>query len=284
MNKRLFSHLSSQVWLQTYSGMQRSHFFFVADSQWLFNAREFLWQRHLSSPRIQQSYYHIAGDISYVSRIECRLSFIKRDSTLSSRMIAPTFWPFKCQGNKRNPTLWFGRNWIRQRMGEALQCYNEHARRGVRQTNSERKGRLNVLGMWQTVGEGTLTPVRMLLGRFQVSHPPPPFHTRMSSLPEGNQVGSHIRGKDGKESASAGCLVKTGLLYGEVLASGRGHEAWPERGPHGHKLWGQNLNITSINAWPKYCVCEAEFSISSPDLNWHLGPLFTLVMTDFSTC
>lgn len=88
--------------------------------------------------------------------------------------------------------------------------------------------------------------------------------------------GSHIRGKDGEESPSAGCLVKTGLLYGVVLASGQGHEAGPERGPHGHKLWGQNLNITSINAWPKYCVCETEFSISSPDLNWHLGFLHLL--------
>lgn len=88
--------------------------------------------------------------------------------------------------------------------------------------------------------------------------------------------GSHIRGKDGKESASAGCLVKTGLLYYLVLVWGPRHEAWPERGPHGHKLWGLNLNITSIKTWPKYCVCEADFSIPSPDLNRHLGFLHLL--------
>jgi len=36
-------------------------------------------------------------------------------------------------------------------------------RRGLRQTNSEGKGGLNVVGMWQTVGEGTLTPTHILL-------------------------------------------------------------------------------------------------------------------------
>lgn len=47
-----------------------------------------------------------------------------------------------------------GGGWERQRRCAVT---NEHPRRGVRQTNSERKGRLNVLGMLPTGLEGALT-------------------------------------------------------------------------------------------------------------------------------
>lgn len=90
----------------------------------------------------------------------------------------------------------FVRNWIgdrrreRERRRRRCDAANGRARREVRQTNSERKGRLNVVGMWQTVGEGTLTPAHMLTAGFQVSQPSSPVHTQTPSLPEGNQVGS----------------------------------------------------------------------------------------------
>lgn len=78
--------------------------------------------------------------------------------------------------------------WERQRRGAVT---NEHPRRGVRQTNSERKGRLNVLGMLPTGLEGALTPSPRATPRASrcLAPPPPSLRRRMSCLREGNQFG-----------------------------------------------------------------------------------------------
>lgn len=171
-------------------------------------------KRHLSSTGIYCCYYPITESMNYVSCAEGRLTYIwsvkerfllfhwlifyivkqliRGNNDTESQVI-------KCKCNqvawvRPKKTLWSVRNWITEGEDETGSSTghvtNEHARPGVRQTNSERKDRLNVVGMWQTVGESTLTSVHMLLGGFQVSHPSSHVHTRMSSLPEGNQVGS----------------------------------------------------------------------------------------------
>lgn len=219
-------------------------------------------KRHLSSTGIYCCYYPITENMSYVSCTEGRLTYIWSVKERFLLFHWQIFYIVKrlIRGNndvnlrllnsnvislawvRPMKTLWFVRNWITEGEDETGSSIgdvtNEQARPGVRQTNSERKGRLNVVGMWQTVGEGTLTPAHMLLGRFQVSHPPPTFtHGCQASLKETRSVPlgkSYKSGEDGKESASAGRLVKTRLLCCLVLVWGQLHKAWPERGLYGH--------------------------------------------------
>lgn len=111
----------------------------------------------------------------------------------------------------------------------------------------------------------TVTLAHMLLGRLQVSQPPPLFtHGCEGSLKEARLVlvGKSYNRRRGSESASVGCLVRAGLLYTLVLIWGQLHKAGAKRGPHGYKTQGLNLNITSIKTWPTYNVCETEFSTS----------------------
>lgn len=97
------------------------------------------------------------------------------------------------------PVIWSA-GWERQRHCAVT---NARPRRGVRRTNSERKGRLNVLGfLWPTVGERCDDP--------PAPHAPlrvsrclallPPFANGCHVPPEGNRSapgrGSHIRGKE----------------------------------------------------------------------------------------
>lgn len=165
----------------------------------------------------------------------------------------------------------------RQRMGEAAgwtcQMWSQTDKQW--EERQVKCGR-NVTDRWGR----HVDPVPHATGRFQVSHPPPPF-TRgcQASLKETRAVplGKSYKSSQGsEESASAGQLVKTRLLCCLVLVWGQLREAWPERGPHGHKLPELNLNITSVKTWPKYCVCGADFSILSPDIRWHLS-FFTLL-------
>lgn len=116
-------------------------------------------KRHISSTRIYSCYYHIMWNMSSISSIEAGYaSFIRRDSK-------------RC--TVHDALLNLLRPESQDVRGSSVMT--EHGRRAVRQTNSERKRRLNVLGMWQTVGEGALAPAHMQLGGFQVSRPPPPF-------------------------------------------------------------------------------------------------------------
>lgn len=104
--------------------------------------------------------------------------------------------------------------WERQRRGAVT---NEHPRRGVRQTNSERKGRLNVLGMLPTGLEGALTPSPRATPRASRCLAPllPPFaggcHVSVKETSLVLEGKSHTRERNSGEAESAGCLAKTGL-------------------------------------------------------------------------
>lgn len=135
---------------------------------------------------------------------------------------------------------------------EDVSVTNEHARRGTRQTNSERKGRLTVLGMWQAAGTAQWPrPTCYLAGSRCLSllHC---SHTDVKApwrKPGRFCWGSHII-----EEGGWGGICTLVLIWGQL------HKTGARRGPHGYKPWGLNLNITSIKTWPKYYVCETEFS------------------------
>lgn len=125
-------------------------------------------QRHIDSIIIYYRYYHITGNIIYFSCVESRLIYIPQRGIITFALadhlhccvadswllnVTSLLWDLRSYALTRFPA----RLWMRDRR------WNDHARCAVRQTNSERKGRLNVVGMWQTVEEGTLTPSHIRL-------------------------------------------------------------------------------------------------------------------------
>lgn len=127
-----------------------------------------------------------------------------------------------------------------QRMGEAaaLPCYEWTGQTSSQTDKQWTEGQVkcgrNVTDSWGR----HVDPGPHATWRVPGVSPSSPFaHGCQASLKETRSVPlgkSYKCAEGGEESASAQRLVKTRLLCCLVLVWGQLHEAWPERGPHGH--------------------------------------------------